>query len=325
MKWSGKLVGGALGLAFGPVGVALGVLAGHLYDEKIAAAGASMRRLRDVFGDPGEQGGGDARRTARPGEPGARRRRGQAADRNPDVEAYQNSAPYRDPAQVAARFFRVTFEVMGHVAKADGRVSEAEIRAARAVMAEFGLDDLQVGEAIGHFNTGKQPGYGLDRAILGLRRACAGRPDLLGIFLEIQMRAALAGTDLRGPSRTRLQRIATLLGVGSVEFAHFEAVLRLRHGWAGDGRAQGPGGSAGAARREAQARVRLEQAYEVLEVSAGASDEEVVRAYRRQLSRHHPDKLKANGLPESMLEHAKRRTQQIIEAWDLVREKRGLQ
>ena len=139
------------------------------------------------------------------------------------------------------------------------------------------------------------------------------------------MRAALAGTDLRGPSRTRLQRIATLLGVGSVEFAHFEAVLRLRHGWAGNGRAQGLGGSAGAARREAQARVRLEQAYEVLEVSAGASDEEVVRAYRRQLSRHHPDKLKANGLPESMLEHAKRRTQQIIEAWDLVREKRGLQ
>ena len=39
MKWSGKLVGGALGLAFGPVGVALGVLAGHLYDEKAAGAG----------------------------------------------------------------------------------------------------------------------------------------------------------------------------------------------------------------------------------------------------------------------------------------------
>jgi len=70
--------------------------------------------------------------------------------------------------------------------------------------------------------------------------------------------------------------------------------------------------------------VRLEQAYEVLEVAATASDDEVTKAYRRQLSRHHPDKLKANGLPESMLEHAKRRTQQVIEAWELVREKRGL-
>lgn len=320
MKWSGKLVGGALGLAFGPVGVALGVLAGHLYDEK--AAGSSGRLLGDELdGDDGRAGG--ARRSAAAGESGARRRRGTAADRDPQVSAYQNSSPHRDPAQVAARFFRVTFEVMGHVAKADGRVSEQEIRAARAVMSEFALDATQVAAAIGHFNTGKEPDYDLGGAIMGLRRACAGRPDLLGIFLEIQMRAALAGTDLRGPARPLLQRIAAMLGVGGMEFAHIEAVLRLRHGWAGSAhQARGPGG---AGQREALARVRLEQAYEVLEVPAGASDEEVTRAYRRQLSRHHPDKLKANGLPESMLEHAKQRTQQIIEAWELVREKRGLQ
>ena len=54
------------------------------------------------------------------------------------------------------------------------------------------------------------------------------------------------------------------------------------------------------------------------------SNEELSLAYRRQLSRHHPDKLKANGLPESMIEHAKQRTQQIIEAWELVRERRGI-
>ena len=41
-------------------------------------------------------------------------------------------------------------------------------------------------------------------------------------------------------------------------------------------------------------------------------------------SRHHPDKLKANGLPESMVEHAKQRTQQIIEAWEVIRAQRGL-
>ena len=61
----------------------------------------------------------------------------------------------------------------------------------------------------------------------------------------------------------------------------------------------------------------------MLECSPTASKDEVVKAYRRQLSRHHPDKLKANGLPESMIEHAKQRTQQIIEAYELIRE-RGL-
>ena len=46
----------------------------------------------------------------------------------------------------------------------------------------------------------------------------------------------------------------------------------------------------------------------------------VVKAYRRQMSRHHPDKLKANGLPESMLERAKERTQQIQAAYELIRD-----
>ena len=54
------------------------------------------------------------------------------------------------------------------------------------------------------------------------------------------------------------------------------------------------------------------------------SNEDIVKAYRRQLSRHHPDKLKANGLPESMIEHAKQRTQQIIEAYELIRDRRGI-
>jgi DnaJ like chaperone protein len=321
MKWTGKLVGGALGMAFGPVGAALGMLAGHLYDEKTAGAGDDAGRLPrdDVDGSVPPSG-------ARPsgmGEGRARRRNGTAADRDPRVAAYQDSAPRGEAAPVADRFFCCTFEVMGHVAKADGRVSNQEIQAARAVMADFNLNDAQVAAAIAHFTTGKQTGYDLSHAIMALRSACAGRPDLLRVFLEIQMRAAIAGTDLRGPARPLLTKIAAMLGVGGIEFAHLEAVLRLRHGWAGARGGSGAGSAAGE-RNDAQSRVRLEQAYEVLEIAATASDEEVAKAYRRQLSRHHPDKLKANGLPESMLEHAKRRTQQIIEAWDLVRERRGL-
>jgi DnaJ like chaperone protein len=115
-----------------------------------------------------------------------------------------------------------------------------------------------------------------------------------------------------------------MLGVGGLEFAHLEAVMRQRQGRrGGHGGARGEGGQGAGARSAAVVRMRLEEAYEILEVDAGASDAEIVKAYRRQLSRHHPDKLKANGLPESMLEHAKERTQQIIEAHERIREARG--
>jgi DnaJ like chaperone protein len=193
-------------------------------------------------------------------------------------------------------------------------------------MADFGLSEAQVAAAIEHFTRGKQPAYDLSGSIMALRRASRGRPDLLLTFLEIQMRAALAGTDLRGPVRPLLTRIAAMLGVGGMEFAHLEAVLRLRNGWTGEARRgpRGPGGGSGNGPAAGPQRMRIDEAYQILEVDASSSNDEVTKAYRRQLSRHHPDKLKANGLPESMLEHAKQRTQQIIEAWDLIRAKRGL-
>jgi DnaJ like chaperone protein len=227
---------------------------------------------------------------------------------------------------IAAQFFAATFEVMGHVAKADGRVSAEEIRAARAVMQDFRLDEAQVRAAIAHFTRGKQAAFDPSRSIMALRRACAGRPDLLRVFLEIQMRAALDGTDLQGPSRATLSRVATMLGVGTMELAQLEAVMRFRYGGGsarGDdgGGARGQGG--GGARGAVLLRMRLEQAYQILEIEPTAGDEDVVKAYRRQLSRHHPDKLKANGLPESMLEHAKQRTQEIIEAHERIRDARG--
>ena len=65
-------------------------------------------------------------------------------------------------------------------------------------------------------------------------------------------------------------------------------------------------------------------AYRVLEIEPSATDPELVKAYRRQMSRHHPDKLKANGLPDSMMEHAKERTQQIREAYEFLSERRGI-
>lgn len=209
------------------------------------------------------------------------------------------------------RFFHATFRVMGCLAKADGRVSEEDIAAARSIMAQFHLSPAQVQQAIGCFTAGKQPEFDLEAELAELRRVCAGRGDLARMFIELQVSAAIDGCNLEGPVRTLLGRIAQRLGVSAMELAHIEAALWIR-----------ARGFSGTAHRSSEG--TLEQAYRVLGVSAQDGDREIVKAYRRQLSRHHPDKLKANGLPESMLEHAKQRTQQIIEAYELIRARRGM-
>ncbi len=228
--------------------------------------------------------------------------------------------PVEDLATMRQRFFRATFRVMGYLAKSDGRVSEAEISAARMVMGQLRLGPEQMREAIDCFTAGKQPGFNFEAEMAQLARACRGRPEMARTFLEIQVRAALAGNNIGGPVRPRLLRLAQLLGISALEFAHVEAVLRIQSGAFRSGPAGGGGAGASAPPRSDA----IAAAYRVLGCEPGASDAEVVKAYRRALHRHHPDKLQANGLPESMIEHAKERTQQIIEAYELVCERRGM-
>jgi DnaJ like chaperone protein len=233
-----------------------------------------------------------------------------------DSQTEDAALPPGEVAGVGQRFFRATFRVMGYLAKADGRVTELEIAAARGVMAELHLTPAQVQEAIACFTEGKQSHFDAGSELSGLYRACRGRPDLIRVFLEIQMRAALAGNNLEGPVRPLMKRVAASLRVTAFQLAQIEAVLRIQRGSFRGAGARTEGVAAGGA--------ELALAYQVLEVAPDASDDEIVKAYRRQLSRHHPDKLKANGLPESMMAHAKQRTQQIIEAYELIGERRGM-
>jgi DnaJ like chaperone protein len=212
-------------------------------------------------------------------------------------------------------FFRTTFELMGHVAKSDGRVTEAEIDAARRLMQELNLGPREISIAIACFRAGKSPAFDAELGVERLREACGQRYDLLRAFMELQLRAALAGNGLSPPARAVLIRVAERLGMSGLEFAYMEAALRARQ--------RMHGSSAGAGRRAADAG-SLAECYAELEVDANITDQEVTKAYRRQMSRHHPDKLVANGLPESMAQMAKEKTQRIQEAYEEIRAARGM-
>jgi DnaJ like chaperone protein len=250
-----------------------------------------------------------------------------------------DQSPVAGPAPVGPSisevFFRMTFELMGHVAKSDGRVSEAEIDAARRLMQQLNLGPAEVAMAIAYFRAGKAANYDFELAVERLRGAVGLRHDLLRAFVELQLRAALAGDGLLPPARAVLNRLADRLGISALEFAHMEAVLRARqqyaYGFGGNTYARGNGGGANAgaggnagARAGAGTRGGLAQYYSELEVDAAVSDAEVTKAYRRQMSRHHPDKLVANGLPESMAQVAKEKTQRIQEAYEEIRAARGM-
>jgi DnaJ like chaperone protein len=235
--------------------------------------------------------------------------------------AFGTAAGAAGPAgsmSISDEFFRTTFELMGHVAKSDGRVTEAEIDAARRLMNELRLGPRETAIARDCFRAGKSAAYDAELGVERLREACGQRYDLLRAFMELQLRAALAGNGMSPPSRAILTRVSERLGISGLEFAFMEASLRARQ------RSQdSSGASAGAGRRPGGAGP-LAEYYSELEVDANISDQELIKAYRRQMSRHHPDKLVANGLPESMAQMAKEKTQRIQEAYEGIRAARGM-
>jgi DnaJ like chaperone protein len=216
---------------------------------------------------------------------------------------------YNPGERIQTVFFTATFSVMGHIAKADGRVSEHEIAAARAVMAQMNLNAAQREAAIRLFTEGKQADFDLEGVLAQFRTECRHRLDLFRVFIEIQLHAALADGSIDAAERRILHIICDRLGITRAEFARIEQMARAQHG-------------AGGARPSA--RTSLAQSYKVLGVGRDATDAEVKKAYRRLLHQHHPDKLVAKGLPEEMMEVAKEKTRQVIAAYDRVKEARGM-
>lgn len=210
--------------------------------------------------------------------------------------------------QVQQVFFEATFGVMGHLAKADGRVSEQEIALARQVMQRMGLNDQAQRMAIDHFGRGKQADFDLDATLERLRTTLRGQQNLTRMFIEIQLSAAFADGELKASERGVLEQICVRLGFPLDAFERLVNMIQaeLHHQQAG--RDRGPS---------------LEDAYAILNIDESASDAEVKRAYRRLTSQHHPDKLAAKGLPKEMMKLAEEKTHEIRSAYERIRETRG--
>lgn len=215
-------------------------------------------------------------------------------------------------------FFHTTFTVMGHLAKADGRVSESEIQAAENVMREMRLNAERRAEARNLFRQGKAPDFDLDTAIHRFNEACGRRLNLKVMFLQIQFSAVWADGDFSESERRILVRVARSLGIPDQLFHQIEAMVGAFARRASGGQWR----SAGTSKGQLQSS-ELKQSYAILGVSSQDDDEQIKRAYRKLMNQHHPDKLVAKGLPEEMMEVATRRAAEIQNAYDVVKQARA--
>ena len=226
-----------------------------------------------------------------------------------DTRGGKLKAMRRHGSNRQAVFFNSTFAVMGHVAKASGRVTEEDIRLASLVMDQMRLDGQARKDAQQAFRDGKAANFDLKGCLRAFRILTLGRPELLKMFLEIQIQTALADGELHPRELQILQVIAKELGFNAA------ALNELLSRWQAEFRFRQSGGAA------AQP---IEEAYKVLGITTSATDQDVKRAYRKLMNEHHPDKLVAKGLPPEMMELAKQTAQDVQKAYDRIKAERGM-
>lgn len=222
-----------------------------------------------------------------------------------------------DQSHTQKTFFSATFLIMGYIAKADGRVSEKEIQAARAIMDRLQLNANQRQQAIDYFNEGKQGNFDFIHTLQELKSACHGRSVLLQLFVELQLQAAAAEGPLSHTKAQILQRLCQQLNYAPFfMFEHIFQQFREQANYSYQRQSQGyqPHYSSN----------NLKDAYTLLGIESNAPDAEVKRAYRRMMSKHHPDKLVAKGLPEEMMKLATEKAQKIKAAYELICTARGI-
>ncbi len=224
-------------------------------------------------------------------------------------------------AGVRDTFFQSTFAVMGHVAKADGRVDPSEIALAEALMRQMQLNADRKRAAIAQFSAGKSPDFDLDACLLRLREAAAAQPNLLIAFMEIQLQAALADGDIDPAEERVLVSIAERCGIPEFLYRRLEVLVRAGRERGAGGPAGGRAGSQGT--RPEPSGDELGKAYEILGVTPTDGRDAVKASWRRLMSEHHPDKLVSQGLPPEMMEMATERAQTIQNAWERIRKARG--
>lgn len=248
-----------------------------------------------------------------------------------------------NPSQEAT-FFYALFTAHGHLAKAKGRVTAADIAAAQELMTELALSTSLLQEAQDAFRAGKSASFPFVATLKQFRRDYANRRVILQSFMRQLISLLAQAGSLEENTYTLLLKAAQTLGFTRFEVDRWlmmEAAYQPSTAGAPQEKAQSfsQGGfqnsSQSESQRKSQKRHRrqespqaalspLQQAYKTLGLVSSVSDSDLKKAYRKLMLEHHPDKLAAQGLPEEMRVTATRRAQEVQAAYAFIRRQRGV-
>ncbi len=199
------------------------------------------------------------------------------------------------------------FSAMGHLAKRSGVVTSHHVKYTENLIKQLDLSASHRTQAIAWFTAGKSQNF----PFTDLHRRAGALNESLQVFMArcLTDLAAIKPTD---PVLQRTVELATLFGIPVERIStEFDRALKLFN-------PRQPNNLGSKNRKESDAAQSKPanpraEAYAVLRIKPGATEAEIKKAYRRLVSRHHPDKLPPNA-PAAQKQKSERKMVELREA-----------
>ena len=186
-------------------------------------------------------------------------------------------------------FFAALFACLAKIAKADGRVDEAEIKKIEEIISsKLNLNKEHRHFAINIFQKAKEDNISFEAYASNLYQILSSSPNSLLVFYEILFELALADGILHPNEDALLKKIPRI-------FRFDEKVYKSLYEKFVD---------------------KTKDYFETLGVNEHASFKEIKKAYLIKRKEFHPDTLIGKGLPEEFIEKAKEKFIEIQEAYE---------
>ncbi|QJC31200.1 co-chaperone DjlA [Enterobacteriaceae endosymbiont of Macroplea mutica] len=210
-------------------------------------------------------------------------------------------------------FIQITFEVMGYISKSKGFVTKKDIIITTNIMQQLHLNDRDIILAQHYFNHGKQIDYPLIHKLNCLYYKLIDQQNLLHKFIFIQVQLAYANHYLDPKTEQILRIIFRELHVSYHEMNNIFDNIYSRNFFSQKNNYQYNHFS------PKNTTTELMQAYKTLQVNQNDSMLIIKKKYYKLMSKYHPDKYMSQKYSLKELEAAKRKTQKIQHAYNIIK------
>lgn len=197
--------------------------------------------------------------------------------------------------------------MLGKAAKCDGRVSKQEITYMDSFFEDWELDSTQRKRYIDVFNNAKNDkSFDIFYCAREIDSCLKNTEEGIRIRIYIYARLCemmLADGQISAEEDKILRSIPQHLGLPNEIYSRF-----FENNSSNDLHKQ---------------QVSLDECYKILGCSSSASNDEIKRAYKKQIRSYHPDVIASKELAPEFMEFAKQQTQRITEAYETIRKERG--